>query len=361
MFLSPDPYLQAPGDWLNYNRYSYALNNPFKYTDPSGEFIFSAFLGPVGVVLDGMCWGAVIGAGSSAVSYTIGAGISGNWSWSGLGGAMGMGAVGGAISGGIGAAGSIGAFGSFGNTLGYSILNQTSSSIVTNAIYGNDITWGSVAGNVVGALVSSALPNFNAIGGGALKNAIAEIGYNSIRGATTGLYSGITQSIIDKNPDAVWQNMIGGAVNGMSSTMLNIAAFGPAVNFDDSSVFGNEGIKPIYRSGGILSLFGVTGISWGRTAYANKNLYNDELSLNAAFIHEGTHWRQQQIYGFGNFYGKTVGNYARAIWNYGTTSVLYTGEYLPTNFEMVPTLNEYLYLRDNGRRYYLPSFFNIYK
>ena len=39
MFFSPDPYLQAPGDWLNFNRYSYALNNPFKYNDPSGEFL----------------------------------------------------------------------------------------------------------------------------------------------------------------------------------------------------------------------------------------------------------------------------------------------------------------------------------
>jgi RHS repeat-associated protein len=38
-FFSPDPYVQAPGDWLNYNRYSYCLNNPFKYTDPSGEFL----------------------------------------------------------------------------------------------------------------------------------------------------------------------------------------------------------------------------------------------------------------------------------------------------------------------------------
>ncbi|MDR0863745.1 MAG: hypothetical protein LBO74_02280, partial [Candidatus Symbiothrix sp.] len=38
-FFSPDPYLQAPGDWLNYNRYSYAFGNPFKYTDPSGEFL----------------------------------------------------------------------------------------------------------------------------------------------------------------------------------------------------------------------------------------------------------------------------------------------------------------------------------
>jgi hypothetical protein len=37
MFFSPDPYLQAPGNWLNYNRYGYCLNNPFLYTDPDGE------------------------------------------------------------------------------------------------------------------------------------------------------------------------------------------------------------------------------------------------------------------------------------------------------------------------------------
>jgi len=36
MFLSPDPVIQSPGDWVNYNRYSYCMGNPLKYTDPSG-------------------------------------------------------------------------------------------------------------------------------------------------------------------------------------------------------------------------------------------------------------------------------------------------------------------------------------
>ncbi len=36
-FLSPDPYVQAPDFTQNFNRYSYALNNPLKYTDVSGE------------------------------------------------------------------------------------------------------------------------------------------------------------------------------------------------------------------------------------------------------------------------------------------------------------------------------------
>ncbi len=37
-FLSPDLYVQMPDYSQNFNRYSYALNNPLVYTDPSGEF-----------------------------------------------------------------------------------------------------------------------------------------------------------------------------------------------------------------------------------------------------------------------------------------------------------------------------------
>ncbi len=35
-FLSADPSIQAPGNLQSYNRYSYVLNNPLAYTDPSG-------------------------------------------------------------------------------------------------------------------------------------------------------------------------------------------------------------------------------------------------------------------------------------------------------------------------------------
>ena len=37
-FLSPDNYVQAPDNSQSFNRYSYCLNNPLKYVDPSGEF-----------------------------------------------------------------------------------------------------------------------------------------------------------------------------------------------------------------------------------------------------------------------------------------------------------------------------------
>jgi RHS repeat-associated protein len=35
-FVQPDPFVQNPGDPQNLNRYSYVLNNPYRYIDPSG-------------------------------------------------------------------------------------------------------------------------------------------------------------------------------------------------------------------------------------------------------------------------------------------------------------------------------------
>ncbi|OIR24455.1 hypothetical protein BGC33_03690 [Bathymodiolus thermophilus thioautotrophic gill symbiont] len=42
-FLSADPNIQAPYNAQSYNRYSYVLNNPLKYTYPSGFFLRKMF------------------------------------------------------------------------------------------------------------------------------------------------------------------------------------------------------------------------------------------------------------------------------------------------------------------------------
>jgi RHS repeat-associated protein len=47
-FLSPDPDVQDSTDPQNYNRYSYVLNNPLRYSDPTGYNILGEILGGIG-------------------------------------------------------------------------------------------------------------------------------------------------------------------------------------------------------------------------------------------------------------------------------------------------------------------------
>lgn len=85
-FLQPDNNLQDPYNTQNYNRYSYVLNNPTKYADPSGEFwgFVIGFL--VSTYVHGaqatgnanpLQWNAgeflnaALGAASTAVSYSV--------------------------------------------------------------------------------------------------------------------------------------------------------------------------------------------------------------------------------------------------------------------------------------------------
>ena len=46
-FLSADIYIQAPESSQSHNRYIYVMNNPLKYSDPSGHFAFSFIIGAV--------------------------------------------------------------------------------------------------------------------------------------------------------------------------------------------------------------------------------------------------------------------------------------------------------------------------
>lgn len=73
-FLSPDPYVQAPDFTQNFNRYSYALNNPLKYTDESGEFVFTTMLTVAGITA------AIFGLGNLTVHAMRGDNLDGlNW------------------------------------------------------------------------------------------------------------------------------------------------------------------------------------------------------------------------------------------------------------------------------------------
>ncbi|RKD92654.1 FG-GAP-like repeat-containing protein [Mangrovibacterium diazotrophicum] len=55
-FLNPDPAVQAPGFTQSFNRYSYCLNNPLKFTDPSGNKWKWKWLNPMHWFSEGMQW-----------------------------------------------------------------------------------------------------------------------------------------------------------------------------------------------------------------------------------------------------------------------------------------------------------------
>lgn len=92
-FISVDPLIQDPLNSQNFNGYAYCYNNPMKYTDPSGESVVGALI-----------IGAVIGAYSGGV-IANGDLNPGTWSWdSNTWSSMTAGLFAGALSGALGAA-----------------------------------------------------------------------------------------------------------------------------------------------------------------------------------------------------------------------------------------------------------------
>jgi RHS repeat-associated protein len=135
MFLSPDPYLQAPGDWLNYNQYTYCYNNPLKFTDPSGEIVWF-----IPVII-----GAVVGAYTGA---SIQSGTAAFWDWK-------PDAWKGAIAGAI-----------VGATLGYGVSGAIGASGMTTMVNGASVA--TKAAGITSSMLNSGTINIamNAIGGG---------------------------------------------------------------------------------------------------------------------------------------------------------------------------------------------------
>ena len=93
-FLSPDNYVQMPESSQSFNRYSYCINNPLKYTDPTGQlfgiddavlaFAFASLVQNVAIAAfngESIWKAAGISILSSAASYGIGSifGATGNF------------------------------------------------------------------------------------------------------------------------------------------------------------------------------------------------------------------------------------------------------------------------------------------
>ncbi|MDZ4116997.1 MAG: RHS repeat-associated core domain-containing protein [Xanthomonadaceae bacterium] len=118
-FLNIDPVAADAGSGGNFNRYWYANDNPYKFTDPDGRFVLNVGAAALGAVVGGVVGGVVAVAGGGGVKGAI-AGFVG-------------GAVGGAITGAtLGAGSTAGAIAAAGVT--GAILGETSTQLTSNLI-----------------------------------------------------------------------------------------------------------------------------------------------------------------------------------------------------------------------------------
>ena len=167
-FFSPDNFVQTPDFTQSYNRYSYCLNNPLQYVDPSGEsFLAAAFaIGALTNVFFQMISGNINSAGDFLFYAGIGgfAGMAGAAAGSAAASAVGVGGfLGGAASG--AASGAVGGFiagtgnalvggNDFATALGYGWLGGVGGALfgglsgglasgITDAIHGNNFWDGS--------------------------------------------------------------------------------------------------------------------------------------------------------------------------------------------------------------------------
>lgn len=143
-FLNADENIQDPHNTQNYNKYGYVYNNPLMYNDPSGEFAFVPFLLAVGKAV-------LIGAAVGGGIYLAQAAITGNFSLKGLGKSILMGAVTGAVSGGISHIFSVS---SFWGTVGVGALTGGVNGGITAIITGQNFIKGVVKGAVIGGAIA---------------------------------------------------------------------------------------------------------------------------------------------------------------------------------------------------------------
>ena len=220
-FLSPDNYVQEPGNSQNFNRYSYCLNNPLKYTDPDGEWLHIAI-------------GAIVGGAANL--YANWKNCEGIWDYltAFAAGASAGGLVAASAGAGAGAGSVIGVSAATGSATGAtnSIIAQTDKNFK-----GMDhVDWGKVgknaaiggvagaAGGAAGYYMSNSSLVVNNLNSPFLRSAvvspISSAAGHVAGGTTAGLLEGHSfHTSFNSSFDGLWQDVVIGGAIGVASTI----------------------------------------------------------------------------------------------------------------------------------------------
>jgi RHS repeat-associated protein len=237
-FLSADPHIQSPNNSQSHNRYSYVLNNPLKYTDPSGYFIewmmrgVVKFMGRYGRVVFAVV-AAYMTGGMTMAAFGYG--------FAGFGAAMGGGAYGVMA---VTAAGAVGGFAS-----GY----------VTS-------------GTMQGAFRGAAAGAFSALLASAIGNVFADGAMDKAFGGTVGA------EIARNTLHGISQGTITAASGGDFKSGFIGAFVGHAVGAGVMSKISGSGPGSILARTMVAATAGGLASKWGGGKFANG-------AVSAAFVH----------------------------------------------------------------------------
>ena len=210
-FLSPDPFIQVQDASQNYNRYSYCLNNPFKFTDPDGEI---AWFVPV---IIGAALGAYSGASIQSDSWDFTQWKSDSWK--------------GAIAGGV-----------IGATVGYGVAAAIKSAGMTTTVTSFTSTGEKITGS---AITKSAGTTSTILNSGSIN-----IGINAI---------------MDGGWDGAWKAGVSGMASGAWTTF---GGFGMVKAYCSTNSFAQLGGKLGYQ------MIGTAGSSIGWNWSAGKKPFS---------------------------------------------------------------------------------------
>ena len=280
--LVTDNYVNGSSETQSYNRYTYAANNPLKYSDPSGDFVQLIAAGVIGGAINWMTHGGRLDA--KGLGY------------------FGIGAVASAI--------------------GFGAGQAISAGLGTSAGFIN----GAIAGGGAGAAGGAVLGSGNALVGGQNSSGIMDAGWRgALTGAATGgLIGGISGGIYAARRGGDFWN-----AKGMTQAMpASIQMEGTSGSVDYSNQFAQEfssrflkapnGLRSLYADGSVPSGWTLQSdvamdakgeVAQGVTEYMGKGLSDVFLFPRAFTSHEQLYLVMQHEYMHVGFYANGLMSY----------------------------------------------------